>query len=282
MKEILKKTWEVFQAKPIIVLPFFITGIADTLLLTLLYLAPRPPLSAILAPPIRVFWGEQYLHYPTNFGLLPTLFYYGHVGVVAFVGVFMTALAIQWIKAACERRKICLARSFLTAGQCYLTLLLVFLLMYGVGNLALKLSAQGLALKGVSQLLNGLHLGKAGVDLLILVWSFVLGILVQSLFVYAFPAAAIEGKRMFKALKRNFQFFRKYGLLTIGLVALPTLLYISVVVLRLHLPQLIKFFAPEMVLVVLGVGIVMTFLIDVIATSSTTVLFLMKRDEAYD
>jgi hypothetical protein len=194
----------------------------------------------------------------------------------------MTALAIQWIKAACERKKIRLAQTFLISAQCYLTLLLVFLLMYGVGNLALKLSAQGLALKGVSQLLNGLHLGKTGVDLLILIWSFILGILVQSLFVFAFPAAAIEGKRLSKTLKRNFQFLRKYGLLTIGLVALPTLLYVLVIVLRLHLPQLIKFFAPEMVLVVLGVGIFVTFLIDMIATSSTTVLFLMKRDEAYD
>ncbi len=62
-----------------LLIPFIILFIVDIILISVLYLSPRYPLSVLFAPPIRKLWGSQFLHYPMNFMLLPKLFYYARL-----------------------------------------------------------------------------------------------------------------------------------------------------------------------------------------------------------
>src|SRR5512137_299041 len=70
--------------------PFIIFVFTELVLLMLLYVAPRQPFNAVLAPPIRAFWGERFLHYPANFLLLPKLESLLRNYLTVFLGSFLT------------------------------------------------------------------------------------------------------------------------------------------------------------------------------------------------
>ena len=62
-----------FKTYPVILVPFLIFTLIDLCGLIFVFLIPRAPLYALLGPIVRTFWGEQFLHYPANFLLLPKL-----------------------------------------------------------------------------------------------------------------------------------------------------------------------------------------------------------------
>ena len=62
------------------------------------------------------------------------------------------------------------------------------------------------------------------------------------------------------------------------LVVIPALFYIPVMLLRKNLIALMNRFSPEIALIVVGLGIVVSILIDCIVTCSTTILFLNKGE----
>jgi hypothetical protein len=61
-----KKVTGTFKRYPAIMMPFGCIALFEILGLIILFLAPRPPFSSVLAPVIRAFWGEQFLHYPDS------------------------------------------------------------------------------------------------------------------------------------------------------------------------------------------------------------------------
>ena len=76
IKKIAGEAFYIFKKYPRTALPLLIMGILDFVALYLLYLAPQRPVSVLLAPPVRAFWGEQFLHYPMNLFLLPKLYHW--------------------------------------------------------------------------------------------------------------------------------------------------------------------------------------------------------------
>ena len=81
---VVRRLFQLVRRYPIIVAPFIGVAMFEGFVLAVLFLAPRPPLSMALAPIIRAFWGEQFLHYPTNFLLLPKIFEYSRDGEIFF------------------------------------------------------------------------------------------------------------------------------------------------------------------------------------------------------
>lgn len=274
MKErfkIVLDTWRMtiglFKQNPIILLPFFIVGLFDVLLLILIYLAPRPPLSALLAPPIRVFWGERFLHYPFNLLLIPRLFDYGHIVSTAFIGVLMTGAAIGMLKQAREGLKPNIFFNLVKSLRMYLRLLVIWLVMFGLVSAAFK------GLPAV------FHFKQGAASQIVLSAAFFVSILIQALFIYAIPAVIIEEKKAGAAIKRSMSFSKSVFIPTLLLVALPTLIYIPMIILRGKLPVLMSKVFPETVLIFLGIGIVISVVIDCLITSSTAILFLNKKKD---
>ena len=101
MKNILiiwKESFLILKKQKKVLIPFLISGLALGFALCLLYYSPRRPLLSLFGPPIRIFWGEGNLHYPTNLFFLPKLFYYANIFVNATIGVLMTAIATLFLK----------------------------------------------------------------------------------------------------------------------------------------------------------------------------------------
>lgn len=251
------------KRNPIIMLPFVIAGLSDALLLIFVYLAPRPPLSALLAPPIKAFWGERFLHYPLNLLLIPRLFEYGRVITTALTGVLMTGTAIGMLKEATQGLRPKILYHLIKSLKIYPRLLAIWLIMFGLISTAFR---------GLPALF---HFKQGAMAMLA---AFLINITLEAIFIYALPAAITEDKKVWPAIKRSVSFCKSAFLPTIILVALPTLIYIPMIMLRGRLPALMSKVFPETVLIFLCIGIVISVIIDFVITGSAAVLFLNKRE----
>ena len=260
-----KTTLGYFKANPNLLIPFFIVGIFDFLILGVIYLAPRPPLSALLAPPIRAFWGEKFLHYPFNLLLIPHLFNYGHIISTAFIGVLMTGLAIGMLSEAKEEGRPSVLVNLIRAAKRYPSLVAIWLVMFVLVTIVFKGLPFILRLKQPTALQIVFYV------------SFFISILIQVVFIYALPAVMIEKKRTWQAIKRSISFSKSLFLPTLLLVMIPMIIYLLLIILRGRLPILITKSFPEVILIFLGLGIVVSVIIDCLITYSTAILFLQQR-----
>ncbi|MFH1678447.1 MAG: hypothetical protein ABH914_02375 [Candidatus Omnitrophota bacterium] len=263
--KIWKETVGILRKHPVVFLPFIIVGLCDAILVILLYLAPQYPFSVVLGPPIRAFLGEQYLHYPYNLLIIPRLFAHAHIVSTGIMGILMTGLAIGLIGEIKQGNKPSVLISLIRALKRYFVLLGVWLIMFGLSFVVYKFPNLFVALKNQLILQVAFYL------------SFFIVILIQVVFVYAFPAAVIEKKGLISAVKRGFMLTKQRFLATLLLVMLPSLLFVPVIIIKGNLGWLVQRLFPEVVLVVTGIGIVVTVVIDLVVTCATTVLFLQKE-----
>ena len=262
-----RMTFGLFKQNPAVLIPFLLVGLLDASILLLIYLAPRPPLSALLAPPIRAFWGERFLHYPFNLLLIPRLFDYGHIFSTAFMGVLMTGAAIGMLKQAGEGLKPKIFFNLVKSLRMYLRLLVIWLIMFGLVTAAFR------GLPAV------FHFKQGAASQMVLSAAFLMSILIEAFFIYAIPAVIIEEKKTWTAIKRGISFSKSALLPTLILVASPTLIYIPMIILRGKLPLLMNKLFPEAVLIFLGIGIIISVIVDCLITSSTAILFLNKKKD---
>ena len=260
-----KETFKILTANPAIFLPFFIVGLVDAGLLTLIFLAPQFPFSLLLAPPIRAFWGEAFLHYPQNFLLIPRLFSLAHIASGAIIGLLMTGLAIGMLNEAKQGKKPQILLNLVSSLKRYFILFGIWLILFILSGLVYRIP--NLFLSPTNRIAF-----QAAIYL-----SFLFVILIEVFFIYAFPAAIVEKKGLIKALKSGFILSRSNFLATLILLLIPSLLYFPIMALKGNQSALMNRFFPEIVLIVLGLGIVVTVLVDYLVTSSITILFLNKR-----
>jgi hypothetical protein len=260
--EIYQQVFSMLKKNPTILFLFFTIGILDFIALIVLFLAPSAPVSYVLAPIIRTFWSDYFLHYPNNFLLLPKLFGHAHFLISTVVGVFITGLVVKQIEAEVTGQKISTVKAAAIVIRKYFSLVLVWLVSYGIFTLSLK---------GILPLLpSNIWIHLAG--------GFFLGLLIQSIFLFLIPALILVKQGFVKSLLEGFRFGIKNVLLTGALIAVPTFLALLVSFTKLFTPRLVRI-QPEIVLWVLAGGIVISLFIDVLITSSATLLFLKGRTE---
>lgn len=260
-----RMTFGLFKHNPSVLVPFFLVGLVDVVMLFIVYLAPQPPLSAILGPPIKVFWGERFLHYPFNLLLVPRLFDLAHIISTALIGVLMTGAVVRMLKESYAGIKPNLGLSLSKSLRVYLKLLVIWLVMFGLVSVVFK------ALPTI------FHFKQRAASLIVFGAGFLISILIQAIFIYAIPAVIIEEKKIWPAIKRSASFCQSAFLPTLILVGLPTLIYIPMLILKRKLPFLMSKVFPETVLIFIGLGIVISVIMDCLITSSTAMLFLGKR-----
>ncbi len=258
---------------PGIFLPFLLFALAEFAALLLIFNSPRVPLIKIFGPPIRTFWGENFLHYPTNFLLLPKLSALSRMFLAVIFGSFTTGAAIAIIIKA--------KHPFKQALKKYASLFLIVLIFSGFYYFLQKAIFIALAkyfIAGHSRLLflkSGLWLGP-----IIFCINFMLAIFIQAAFTYAIPAIIIDNKKFFPAILRSFRFFKKYFFVTLVLVGAPLLLYLPIAVFNFNAAVLMSKLYPEIILLIAILGIVISSLIiDLLVTLTTTLLYQSEKEK---
>ena len=259
--EIYQMVFSVFKKNPTLYLLFLWIGLLEFIALAVLFFAPSEPVSYVLAPIIRTFWSERFLHYPDNFVLLPKLFAHVHFLISTVFGVFVTGLVIKKIEADTKGEQLSTLSAVRPVFKYYLSLVFGWLISYAIFTFALR---------GVLAVLPGKVLIQLG-------GGFILGVAVQALVAFLLPAIIILENGFFKALFEGFRVGLKNLLLTSGLIFVPMFLAFAISFVKLYIPLVIKVH-PEMVLWILAGGIVISVVVDILVTSSATLLFLKVRN----
>lgn len=282
-KSIIKSTFvqtlNYFKYNPLLFTPFAIFASFEFVAIFILYFSYHYPLSLIFGPPIRAFWGEQFLYYPFSLLLLPKLVSLARMALIVVLGSFLTGMAVQIVLDIHNRRRIKLTRSFAPAIKKYVSLFIVVFnytaLFYFITKL-IKLLLTKYFATGHTQLLflkPATWMGSvlSGVNLAI-------AILIQSAFIYAIPILIIEKEKLLTSIIKSLLLFKKLLVPTIFLVGVPMLIYVPIIVLTYNSAFLIDRLSPVFVVLVLILGtIISSLLIDPLVTVATTVLYLENR-----
>ena len=267
-------------SEPRILLPFVILAALETILLWVLSCSPHFPFNYVLAPPVSRIWGPQFLHYPYIYDLLPRLFYYANMVVSVLVGSLISGMAVNMIFLSDKHKKVDLKETFFFVSKRYVSLVMLAAVLYITVHFIMKQPPIFLLKYFRGGHAKLLFLGpQFWFNVFYPVLSFLLAVFLQGLFVYSFPFVVIKGKKFLIALFLGMRLFFRSWLKTLIVVTIPMLLYIPVTMLRDNIGMLADKFAPEVVMVVLFVGIVVgTIIVDALVTIVTTLLFIEATD----
>lgn len=258
---IFKETFDTIKKNPTILLLFVILGVIEALALLVVFFSHSEPLSGLLAPPIRRFWGDQFLHYPQNFILLPKLFKYARLMLTASLGLFFTAVVIKKVESVHQGGT---ESGIVSAGglafRRYFRLLIVwvpffFLLRYIAGTWIPKLEA-----------------GPAGQFAAV----FVLAMTAQMLTAFLYPAVVLSERNFFKSIFGAFGLELRYAPRILLVFSIPILVGVGVAFAK-SLTFFYMRIMPELVLVVLALSIPVMVVVDMLITVAATILYLKVR-----
>ncbi|MFH1414324.1 MAG: hypothetical protein ABIG56_05710 [Candidatus Omnitrophota bacterium] len=275
------ETLSILKKYPLIYCPFLILALLEGVVLLLVIAIPREPLIGLFGPPIRVFLGENFLHYPINFYLLPKLFSSAQFFLVIVLGSLFSATVISMIGTIQSKEKLNFKISAIAAFKRYISLVAVTFTVMFLFRCTVKLAVFLLTkyfLTGRTHLLFLDERFWMGPILLFI--NFASAIFLQALFVYAIPILIIERESFFRSLTRAAILFRKLIIPTLILVGLPMLTYLPILILQFNKGYLINSVFPESIVLVTLVGMLLTtMVIDPLVTISTALFYLSKRKQ---
>jgi hypothetical protein len=268
-----KKSYSVtvrsLQKNPRIFIPFLVFAVLEALSFIFLYLAPREPLRAVMGPIIKTMWGEQFLHYPRNFLILPKLAGYARMVLSVLFGSILTGVAI----ALLYKKPLSLA------FHKFVNLMVIILLLTGVYYFLNK-----------AVFVFFVKYFNAGHEKFLFIgprwWlgafspaiSLFLGLILQAIVTYAIPILLTTEKKFIGAMAGSFMFFIKNPVVTLLLVGIPLLISVPLIFLNYNAAYLMGPFSPEIILWLGFLGIIVNSLIlDPLITLTTATFYLEKR-----
>lgn len=258
--EILKETKDVVLKNPVVLLLFFILSIIDLISFVVLFLSHSFPFSKVLAPIIRRFWGDRFLHYPDNLFLLPKLCGYAHVLMLSTFGLIVTAIVIKLIQNQIENTKVTALEAAGIGLKKYFWLALTWVSSF-------------FALRFIGRGLTG-FIGDSVLVQIVVFWFVFL--LFQSLISFIFPAIVTAQRGFIRPVLTGLvTAIKNYGLL-IKLLFVPVGISVGISFMKAFAPAYIKI-NPEIIIFVMVFSIFVSVAVDLYITTVTAVSFLRTR-----
>lgn len=270
--KIWKKSLNLIGKHPSVCMPFFCLAICEALWLSLWYYAPRPPVSLVLAPIIKTFLGEQFLHYPANFLILPRLAFIGRILIYLSFGLLSLAMTIAAVfQIETEQVPARLWGNLNRALRRYFSLLFIGIifgicafLTYRILRFIIgRLFANSLLLVPASYAMNILF--------------FIISIMLEALFIYATGFILLYREKIFTCIKKSFLLFKRFFIAAVFFIFTFRILNFAIILVKKNILNIAdKFFPlfPEIVLVVLGIEIACFFIAHVFIVILMTQLLL--------
>lgn len=262
----IRKGWidaiETMVSKPVVLMPFIFIAFFEFVALEILSFSARPPVSTVLSPIVRKFFGERFVHYPGDMIILPTLFYYVQVAIYIVAGVFLISISAQIyrnIKQGLPLKADALVKNSIRRYGSYI--------LYGVLIIALMVLARnlsGIVLGKGFRFLARHHLVIAPqvISAVSMITLFVFSFLMQVFLLMAIPIMALQKKSFLRAVGSSVVAGFK-NFITLGaLFSAPFLLYLPVVILKGYSLIIIGKTFPEMNIVITAAGILLSVFID--------------------
>ncbi len=199
------ETVKILSSRKKLLLPFIATAIVELFFILLVWLAPHPPFSTLLAPPIRYFFSDRVLHYPWHMWFLYYSMKHTHMVASLVVGAFLTGVACVMVQQS-HRGETLSVRNALVSGRVhYLTVAMIWLVTWAVGRYGMDILLRFFYKRSLS-----------------ILYPIGIAVILQWLLVYAIPAAVFNGSRWWKAILQAVVESLKHPLSTLAVVAVFT------------------------------------------------------------
>ncbi|MFC1809019.1 hypothetical protein ACFL3D_02710 [Candidatus Omnitrophota bacterium] len=253
--DVISKTFKIVFEKPALAIPFLFVGICNFLWLLAVYFSPRYPISLVMAPPIRQFFGDKFLHYPQNFVLLPKLYHFGELIIVCTVGLCLTAYALWMLRCVYEDKKqFFVAKGTRVALKNYIKMLIVFIGLY--------YTIKGCATFSLS-LMRPLFEINPHFVLLTVPLEVIIITVIQACFFFVFPAFIIGERKFFKGIAENFMLFINNAGAVFVLIIIPSLLFIPSKMLFIYNPLFAQRHGYESICYIIAINIIVNVIADI-------------------
>jgi hypothetical protein len=251
---------------PVVIAPFIFATVADLGTLAIVYYSPQQPFSWFFGPFVRAFWGERFMHYPSNFALLPHLYQQGKTLGSFFFGIVLTALTVSMVTQAAGGVAPGWGHSVRRTLKKFLPLLIVWCIcIVSLFFLARSLSYSGL--------LDGYPVLSFCAGLIFTVFA-------QMIFAMTVPFIILEGRPPIAAAGTAFALLTGYPLTTGALIAAASILLVPSVYLQKLVPGLVLGIQPDVVLYVLCIRVLLMAIITYFTTASAAILLALHAENA--
>ncbi len=251
-------------------IPFLIYAVVQVLLLYGLNNFARSPFAVVLVPLVRRLFGEAALHYPNFYMVLASLYSQMNIVLSGLVGIVMVGTATYIFAGGFNNRPVSFGQALGAVMKKYGLLFLIWLMVSAM-IFAVILGFPYL----VAQLLQPSYMLGRVVEMI----GLLLGILTASIFSYTSALIILDNQKLLKTLSTTLAMFKSNAGTTFLLVAIPTLFYFPISYLSRRIDLIVSKFSPEMIVVVLGVGILITFISGYIQTSTITRFYLLLKEK---
>jgi len=230
-----------------------------------------PPFSSFLVPLVQRFFGEPALHYPNNFLILPSLFFWVNLLLSGLLGVILIGATTNLFTMSYHNKPVKLGKGLGRTMPHYLILLAIWVVETGA-LLAVFI--------GVPALLDKIYFfTRAGNLPLQLTTSFI-AIIVGSFFVYTTALIVLENAGPGKAVVKSLSMFKNYPLISILLIGIPNLIRMPIDLLSGKTQFLVSQFSPEIVAAVLILSILISVFANYFLVGTVTRYFLSVRERS--
>lgn len=251
-------------------IPFVIYALLQGVLLYSLVNFIKSPFSGLFIPLIRKIFGEPALHYPNFFYVITPFFNQINLIIGGLIGVIIIAMATIIFTKNFRNESAGIGESISISFSKYISLFIVWII-----ESVLTITI----IVGIPMLLNKFLQPEYRVSQIIEFGSLILGILVASIFAFTTILIVVDGEKFGRSLSRTFLIFRNNIITTFMLVAVPTLIYFPVSYLSKKTNILISKFSPEIMVVILSTGILITLFTSYFQIGSITRFYLLLTEK---
>jgi len=262
-------------------LPFVIFFLIEFFFLIIIFLSSRIPLSYIFNPIVKAFWGEQFIHFPLNFILLPKIASFSRLALSVVIGSLLSGMATLITANIYYKKSVNLENSFFKTLKKYIALFFILFVLNLILYFAFKLI--GLVLfkyfsRGSRELFF-IPLRFWSYGPIPILMNFSIAAFCQAAFIYAIPFVMLDNVKPIKAIIKSFALFFRYFRITFTLVILLMLIYLPVLILNMKTIYLIENTFPEFIMIVTILGsILSSLIIDPLLTVASTLLFIKNKE----
>ena len=269
LKSVTKVNFVFLRRYPKVFVPFLIAALANSFILLVLYLIPMSPFNSLLGPTVTEFYGGEYLHYPYNFMLLPRLFSNARNFLInPLIGSLMTAIAVGMVCNYHRGREPAFFRNFNKALRRFIHI---------AGCMVLMVTVSYFLSRAVPYAMTKLFPGVSRSALINSAVTFFVLAGAESFFVYTFIAIMYKRLGLWGALKESFVFSGRLYFITFILVFFCRLIDFGTTLIALRQPYLMDRFIPDVTLLILFFGIIMSVFSDALVYTFSANLYIFKE-----
>lgn len=252
---------------PSILLPFVIFAAIQSLVLIACAFFNVPPLSTFMVPVVAFISGEQSLHFPMHFVLLPGLYHSLYLPLTVIVGFVLFGLAVSRMVDFYQRQGSRAAKrpSIARSAPSMMVIGLVYVLLATVPVL-------------LSEYV-GSRMGGGPPRKALSVAGVVISLSLQVLLVYSLLFLSTGARGAFAAIGRSLAFARSRFVLTFLLVLTVYVVHRPVDYVLSRPDKVVLRFDPEMVFFLLLGGVVLELVTSYLLFSSTVSVVLARKKE---